>query len=80
MGVPLPGERIGATVFDGTRDAVLSPGELPERLAELVPGSIRVVKFRPPVLDLSATAAAPEPWPHVRMDRALYFLLGDKLQ
>jgi uncharacterized protein len=79
IGVPLPGERIGATIFDGLKDAVLSPGELPETLARLEPGRIRVVKFRPPVLNL-APAAVPEPWPHVRMDRALDFLLGDQLQ
>jgi uncharacterized protein len=80
IGVPLPGERIGGTVFNGVAQAALSPGDLPETLDQLVPGSIRVVKFRPPVLDLAATSASPDPWPHVRMDRALDFLLGDQLQ
>jgi uncharacterized protein len=80
IGVPLPGERLGATVFDGVKESVLSPGELPTDLASLEAGSIRVIKFRPPRLDLGATVAAPEPWPHVRMDRALDFLIGDKLQ
>jgi uncharacterized protein len=80
VGVPLPGERIGTTIYDGVGRAALSPGELPENLADLEPGRIRVVKFRPPKLDLGPTVAAPDPWPHVRMDRALDFLFGDKLQ
>ena len=80
VGVPLPGERIGSTVYDGVGRAALTPGELPDSLASLEPGSIRVVKFRPPKLDLGPTVAAPDPWPHVRMDRALDFLIGDKLQ
>jgi uncharacterized protein len=80
VGVPLPGERIGTTIYDGVGRAALSPGELPENLADLEPGRIRVVKFRPPKLDLGPTVAAPDPWPHVRMDRALDFLIGDKLQ
>jgi uncharacterized protein len=80
VGVPLPGERIGDTVYDGVGRAALSPGELPDTLASLEPGSIRVIKFRPPKLDLGPTVAAPDPWPHVRMDRALDFLIGDHLQ
>ena len=80
VGVPLPGECIGTTVYDGVSRAALSPGELPATLASLEPGRIRVVKFRPPKLDLGPTVAAPDPWPHVRMDRALDFLIGDKLQ
>ena len=35
VGVPLPGERLGRQVFDGTTEAAIFPGDLPEDPAAL---------------------------------------------
>ena len=41
-------------------------------------GSLRFVRFRPPRATLDADGLA-KPLPHIRVDRALQFLLGDRL-
>ena len=75
-GVPEKGEMISGTRFDGETEAAISPGDLPAdpRLA-LDGGSedqLRFVRFRPPPPEGKT-------FPHVRLDRALDFLLGDRL-
>ena len=42
------------------------------------PGSLRFPRFRPPRLTPDA-AGRPARLPHIRLDRALEFLLGDRL-
>ena len=78
VGVPLPGERLGSKVFDGKTEAAVFPGDLPADPADLRrdvgPGA---VSFRPPRLGLDAGEATG--LPHIRLDRAMDFLLGDKL-
>jgi predicted YcjX-like family ATPase len=85
VGVPLPGERVGRKVFDGRMEAAVFPGDLPEDPGSLLDGAaggadteiVHFPRFRPPRLDLSAgTAAVP---PSIRLDRAIEFLVGDKL-
>jgi uncharacterized protein len=83
IGVPEAGERLDGQVFDGRAEAAVFPGELPadprfafagEALA--VPeaeNDWRFLRFRPPVI---APGVCP---PQIRLDRALEFLLGDKL-
>ncbi|HVY42260.1 MAG TPA: YcjX family protein [Hyphomicrobiaceae bacterium] len=85
VGTPLPGERIAGETFDGSRPAAIFPGDLP--LTDAVqPGAtpmpdqeVRVVRFRPPHIPLSTSTGEPAAWPHIRLDRALEFLLGDRL-
>jgi uncharacterized protein len=88
IGTPLDGERIGGEIFDGESEAAIYPGELPrdpdavfrdERRA-VKPHEIdyRFVRFRPPV-PVRGEDGTLLPSPHIRLDRALQFLLGDRL-
>ena len=40
---------------------------------------VRVIRFRPPRISQAQSNGAPSPWPHIRLDRALDFLVGDHL-
>lgn len=89
IGTPLPGETIDGRMFDGKTEAAVFPGDLPSDPAEIlralsendtVPDDIAVVRFRPPRLALLARDGKPAAMPHIRLDRALEFLLGDKLK
>ena len=70
-------------VFDGLAEAAVFPGRLPDDPAAALAGEAlalpeadndwRFVRFRPP---LTAPGQAP---PQIRLDRALQFLLGDRL-
>jgi predicted YcjX-like family ATPase len=79
VGVPLAGERIGRKVFDGGTEAAVFPGDLamPEAGREAAP--IQLIRFRPPRIAPDGSVGAPAAWPHVRLDRAMAFLLGDWL-
>ncbi len=83
VGVPEKGETIGGETFDGVAEAAVFPGELPEDPAEIFEGDAialpeadndwRFVRFRPPAAQRGLPA------PHIRLDRALQFLIGDRL-
>jgi uncharacterized protein len=83
VGVPEAGERLDGQVFDGQTEAAIFPGELPADPKALFAGDAialpesdndwRFLRFRPPLL---AHGACP---PQIRLDRALQFLIGDKL-
>jgi predicted YcjX-like family ATPase len=81
VGVPLPGERVGRKVFDGREEVAVFPGDLPDDPAHLEvearPEAVQFPRFRPPRLDLASSGEAV--LPHIRLDRAMEFLLGDKL-
>jgi predicted YcjX-like family ATPase len=93
LGVPVVGETDGERIFDGESEAVSFPGDLPadpERLLGadaqpfrgLIGGSpehvdFRFLRFRPPFLE--ATDRGLPGLPHIRLDRALQFLIGDRL-
>ena len=87
VGTPLPGERIGRDVFDGLRSAAVFPGDLPvDPAAALAGGSlggngnaVRAICFRPPRIPPDGPTGDVAPWPHIRLDRVLDFLLGDRL-
>jgi predicted YcjX-like family ATPase len=85
VGVPLPGERLGRKVFEGRTEAAVFPGDLPEdpsRLLEPATGAPQAVhfpRFRPPRLELAAGAGVAAAVPHIRLDRAIEFLIGDQL-
>ncbi len=83
VGVPLPGETVGGERFDGKREAAIFPGDLPDDPAAVLSGAAPFTatfpRFRPPRLfPVQKSGEIPAP-PHIRLDRALDFLLGDWL-
>ena len=94
IGIPIAGERVGEKssqdAFDGESEAVMFPGDLPDDPAALFAedaaafkglttaaageADYRFLRFRPPRAD-----GNPPHLPHIRLDRALQFLLGDFL-
>jgi predicted YcjX-like family ATPase len=87
VGVPMPGESIEGQVFDGTKQAAIFPGDLPGGTAPATVGDSSVLvaedthflRFRPPRIPRVTPTGEPAPWPHIRLDRALDFLIGDRL-
>jgi uncharacterized protein len=82
VGIPEAGERIGDQLFDGLTEAAIYPGELPDdpKAALDAKGGLdlRFLRFRPPLVEADAMGK-PLPAPHIRLDRAIDFLLGDRL-
>jgi predicted YcjX-like family ATPase len=76
VGIPEAGETIGGETFDGETEAAAFPGDLPDDPASALmgglEGTLKFIRFRPPEL-LGAS------FPHIRLDRTLEFLLGDRL-
>jgi uncharacterized protein len=76
-GTPQAGEAIGSTKFDGKTEAIIFPGDLPENPEHALDGSVagkfRSARFRPPSL-------TNQRFPHIRMDRAIEYLIGDSFQ
>jgi len=93
LGTPAPGETAGVEAFDGETEVATFPGDLPADPEELFMGEaafrglssapaeksdFRFLRFRPPQLEREGID---EPvLPHIRLDRALQFLIGDRLQ
>jgi uncharacterized protein len=77
VGTPEPAEKIVDTVFDGNKDAAVFPGDLPQdpvaALDGRMEGKLKFVRFRPPALKDGT-------FPHIRLDKAVEFLLGDRLK
>ncbi|MCZ8315151.1 YcjX family protein [Phreatobacter sp.] len=80
VGTPLPGERAGAETFTGTEEVAVFPGALPADPTILFDGpdafrgeDYRFVRFLPPKADPTQAL------PHIRLDRAVEFLIGDRL-
>jgi hypothetical protein len=75
-GVPERGEAIGTLIFDGESEAAIFPGDLPEDPQQALDGSLeshlKFVRFRPPL-------PKQDTFPHIRLDRAIEFLIGDQL-
>ncbi len=88
IGTPLEGETIGGETFDGKTETAIFPGDLPAKadsvfevgntLANDGDPAIRFVRFRPPKLEKTAEGVTLS-LPHIRLDRALQFLIGDHL-
>lgn len=84
IGTPLKGETIGDETFDGKTETAVFPGDLPATpdlafSSTATPDSaIRFVRFRPPKLERS-TEGVTLSLPHIRLDRAMQFLIGDRL-
>jgi uncharacterized protein len=87
VGVPLPGERLGRKSFDGRTEAAVFPGDLPEDPSSLLkpslpatsPEDVHFLRFRPPRVSLEAPTGDAPALPHIRLDRAIDFLIGDRL-
>ncbi len=83
IGVPERGEEIGGEVFDGRKEAAIFPGDLPEDPRKALDGSLegklRFVRFRPPDIAPPRPLERAASFPHVRLDAALQFLLGEDL-
>ena len=88
VGTPMAGERIGPETFDGNRKTAVFPGDLPDDPeayfrsvdrgdASAALPDLSIVRFRPPQLDEKGGITLSVP--HIRLDRALQFLLGDRL-
>jgi uncharacterized protein len=93
LGTPTPGERAGGEVFDGNTEVATFPGDLPDDPERLFNGApafrglssavaekadFRFLRFRPPQLEHDGSGGPA--LPHIRLDRALQFLIGDRLQ
>jgi predicted YcjX-like family ATPase len=86
IGTPLQGETIGGETFDGKTETAIFPGDLPadpdlvfDQSTETgADPALRFVRFRPPKLERTAEGVTLS-LPHIRLDRALQFLVGDRL-
>ena len=76
VGVATPGEWTNGQHFDGKSEMAFFPGDLPA--AGLQGGDFRSIRFRPPALE--ETDDGIPTLPHIRLDRALQFLIGDRLR
>jgi predicted YcjX-like family ATPase len=87
IGTPIAGERSANETFDGEAEIAVFPGELPANPDAIFEGGAfsglenghrdgvdyRFIRFRPPKIE------AGQIFPHIRLDRTLEFLIGDKL-
>ncbi len=92
LGVPVAGEVAAGETFDGETEVAMFPGDLPADPNELFRNDenafrglattsaqdvdFRFLRVRPPVLEI--TESGVPALPHIRLDRALQFLIGDR--
>ncbi len=93
LGVPVAGEVVAKETFDGETEAAMFPGDLPAEPNELFRNDenafrglattspqnahFRFLRVRPPNLEVIESGGPA--LPHIRLDRALQFLIGDRL-
>ncbi|MEM8646868.1 MAG: YcjX family protein [Pseudomonadota bacterium] len=81
VGVPAKGQASDGESFDGKSEMAMFPGDLPadpkEALSAGSKGDLQFLKLRPPLLDAEGAGQSPS-FPHIRLDRTLNFLLGDR--
>jgi predicted YcjX-like family ATPase len=93
LGTPASGEMANGECFDGNTEVATFPGDLPADPEALFTGDgafaglasasaaysdFRFLRFRPPQLEQEGPDGVA--LPHIRLDRALQFLIGDRLQ
>ena len=85
-GTPLRDERIGDMLFDGATEAAIFPGDLPanpddalDRVRTGIKSALSLVRFRPPLIKDTGPDGKAMALPHIRLDRALDFLVSDYL-
>lgn len=81
VGTPEAGEALDGASYDGKTEIALFPGDLPENVDSLleVPAALNFLRFNPPGA-LRKTAEGASILPHIRLDSALEYLLGDRLK
>ncbi|WP_291869952.1 YcjX family protein [Bradyrhizobium sp.] len=92
LGTPASGEMANGETFDGNTEVATFPGDLPADPEDLFKdeaafrglssasaekSDFRFLRFRPPLLEHEGNDAPA--LPHIRLDRALQFLIGDRL-
>ena len=93
VGVPVCGEMIGKKTFDGMTEVAMFPGDLPDNPEALLndaaafrgltktsaqDADFRFLRLLPP--ELHSDGNGEPSLPQIRLDRALQFLIGDRLQ
>ncbi len=86
IGTPIRDETIDGDTFDGKTQTAVFPGDLPDQgsvrkllfSADAPKTPVRFIRFRPPELEQTAEGLKLS-LPHIRLDRALQFLFGDRL-
>lgn len=92
LGTPAAGEVLGQRIFDGETEVAMFPGDLPDDPGLLFTetdafrgltvtsaqySDFRFLRLRPPI---SKSDQGEKPFfPHIRLDRAFQFLIGDRL-
>ncbi|MEO6395720.1 MAG: YcjX family protein [Devosia sp.] len=83
LGTPIEGEIVDGTRYDGKREIAFFPGDLPERAESVFEDDAGVdlnfLRFTPPH-KLERNAEGAVVLPHIRLDRALQYLLEDRLR
>ncbi|WP_244627850.1 YcjX family protein [Lentilitoribacter sp. Alg239-R112] len=92
IGTPDNGQQINGLSFDGKSEKAIFPGDLPEDPDSIFKAlesksdkdlrqthDLNFVKFRPPELT-SEKNTINVSLPHIRLDKAIEFLIGDRLQ
>jgi len=83
IGTPMAGEKLGKTTYDGKTEIALFPGDLPESPESVFDAagavSLNFLRFVPPQ-KLERNAEGAVMLPHIRLDRAIDFLIGDWLK
>ena len=88
IGVPEEGQKMDSEVYDGNEEIALFPGDLPENPKtvfesdnpDLENQENGFMRFRPPLTGKQSSSIHEVGFPHIRLDKALNFLLGDRLQ
>ena len=81
-GIPEAGQSLDGESFDGTEELAIFPGDLPENPEDILRADrtgaehLRFIRFRPPLPETGSPAPI---LPHIRLDRAIEFLFGDRL-
>ena len=84
IGTPQKGEKLESKTYDGKKEIALFPGELPSKPESVFDadaehiGQLKFLRFRPPVPETGTDGHFK--LPHIRLDRAIDFLIGDKLK
>jgi predicted YcjX-like family ATPase len=83
IGTPASGETLDGTTSDGKTEIALFPGDLPPDPESLFedgqPLGLKFLRFQPP-RKLERDAGGSPMLPHIRLDRALDYLIGDWLK
>ncbi len=87
-GIPEKGQHMAGETYDGETEIALFPGDLPDDPDSIFQHrdkpdndqlALRYLRFRPPVLERTAEGLTLS-LPHIRLDQALDYLIGDRLR